>query len=77
MSSGICSFLSGRSVFVTGGTGFAGRSLIGKLVVSCPDIAAVYVLVRAKKGVGTKDRLAAILASIPLQEERLLNKVKA
>jgi nucleoside-diphosphate-sugar epimerase len=38
--------LSGRSVLLTGATGYVGRLVLEQLLRCCPDIAAVYVLVR-------------------------------
>ena len=54
--SDIVEFYRGRSVFITGATGFLGKVLVEKLLRSCPDIKAVYLLIRPKKGqdVGTR-----------------------
>jgi hypothetical protein len=35
-----------RCIFVTGGTGFIGKSVLEKLLRSCPKIDAIYVLAR-------------------------------
>ncbi|XP_077518786.1 putative fatty acyl-CoA reductase CG5065 isoform X1 [Amblyomma americanum] len=59
-SSEIADFFAGRSVFLTGITGFLGKVVIEKLLRSCPDIGNVYVLVREKKGLKGKDRLNQI-----------------
>lgn len=47
-------------VFITGGTGFMGKVLIEKLLRSCPQIARVFVLMRAKRGKSLEDRLKLI-----------------
>uniref|UniRef100_A0A182PNZ7 Fatty acyl-CoA reductase n=1 Tax=Anopheles epiroticus TaxID=199890 RepID=A0A182PNZ7_9DIPT len=47
-------------VFITGGTGFMGKVLIEKLLRSCPHIARVFVLMRAKRGKSLEERLKEI-----------------
>jgi fatty acyl-CoA reductase len=39
-------FYSGRSVFITGATGFMGKVLVEKLLRSCPGIDRLYFLIR-------------------------------
>ena len=53
----ISGFYAGRSVFITGATGFMGKVLIEKLLRSCPDIKYLYLLMRPKKGVAIQTRL--------------------
>ncbi|RZC41900.1 fatty acyl-CoA reductase -like, partial [Asbolus verrucosus] len=50
-------FYSGKSIFITGGTGFLGTILIEKLLRSCSDLAAIYVLARNKKGKNLQTRI--------------------
>ncbi|XP_034839173.1 putative fatty acyl-CoA reductase CG5065 isoform X2 [Maniola hyperantus] len=50
-------FYRGRSVLVTGGTGFMGKVLLEKLLYSVPDVRRVYVLVRPKRGKSVSQRL--------------------
>lgn len=53
-------FFNGKEIFITGGTGFIGKVLIEKLLRSSPDIKAIYLLMREKKGQKIEDRLMAI-----------------
>ncbi|XP_041971044.1 fatty acyl-CoA reductase 1-like [Aricia agestis] len=41
-------YFKGKTVFLTGGSGFIGKVLIEKLLRCCPDIDAIYVLMRGK-----------------------------
>jgi fatty acyl-CoA reductase len=59
-SSEIGEFFAGQSVLITGGTGFIGAVLLEKLLRACPEIAAVYLLIRPKRLVGVHDRLGAL-----------------
>lgn len=52
---------AGRSVLVTGATGFLGKVLIEKLLFSVTGIKNVYLLIRAKNGLGPKQRMEKIL----------------
>lgn len=62
-------FYRGRSVLVTGATGFIGKALVEKLLRCCPDIECVFVLVRAKRGASPQQRLAKMLA-LPVSTEQ-------
>jgi len=60
-------FYAGRSVFITGATGFMGKVLTEKLLRSCPEINTIYLLTRGKRGVDPVTRVHALLDS-PLFE---------
>ncbi|KAJ7329297.1 hypothetical protein JRQ81_015471 [Phrynocephalus forsythii] len=46
----VAAYYSGKSVLVTGATGFMGKVLIEKLLRSSPNVKAIYILVRPKAG---------------------------
>ncbi|CAN7998460.1 unnamed protein product [Ixodes hexagonus] len=60
-TSDIADFFAGKSVFLTGITGFLGKVLLEKMLRSCPDIGNIFVLIREKKGQKGRDRLKQIL----------------
>jgi alcohol-forming fatty acyl-CoA reductase len=60
-------FYAGQEIFITGGSGFMGKVLIEKLLRSCPDIKAIYILLRPKKGKSIKERLK-VITDLPLFE---------
>ena len=54
-------FYAGKTVFITGGTGFLGKVLLEKLLRSCPRVKKVYLLVRSKKNVSPTQRIKELL----------------
>lgn len=65
MVDSIAGYFVGRSIFVTGGTGFMGKVLIEKLLRSCPGIEKIYVLIRPSKKGSPEERLANMI-SVPV-----------
>lgn len=57
---GVCKWYSGRSVFITGGTGYMGKVLIEKLLRECDDIKYIYLLCRPKRGFSPNARIEQI-----------------
>nr|XP_023018626.1 putative fatty acyl-CoA reductase CG5065 [Leptinotarsa decemlineata] len=51
-------FFRGKSIFITGGSGFIGRVLIEKLLRSCPDLKNIYMILRPKKGRSIEERIS-------------------
>ena len=53
----------GKTLFITGTTGFVGKVVLEKILRSLSDIKRVYVMVRAKKGFTPMQRLSEIFSS--------------
>ncbi|CAG4948944.1 unnamed protein product [Parnassius apollo] len=56
-------YYKGKTLFVTGGSGFMGKVLIEKLLYSCTELDRIYLLLRNKKDVKSEDRLQSIYSS--------------
>ncbi|XP_045485742.1 putative fatty acyl-CoA reductase CG5065 [Pieris rapae] len=61
----VSDYYAGKSVFVTGATGFVGKVFIERLLSNCKDIENVFVLIRPKRGADTGKRLQKIF-DVPL-----------
>ncbi|XP_046743275.1 putative fatty acyl-CoA reductase CG5065 [Diprion similis] len=66
----IARWYRGRTVFITGATGFMGKVLLEKLLRSCPEIGPIYILVREKKDVLSHERVENMLTSDLFKELR-------
>ncbi len=62
----VCEAFAGRTVLLTGVTGFVGSLVLEQLLRTCPEIAKIYVVVRQKHGVSTQDRFHKMLNTNPL-----------
>jgi len=74
-------FYQGKTVFITGATGFMGKVLLEKLLRST-EVSRVYLLIRPKKGVPTQARLhtlmeAAVFDRLRKDNKEFLHKVEA
>ncbi|XP_026465078.1 fatty acyl-CoA reductase 1-like [Ctenocephalides felis] len=54
-------FFVDKTIFITGGSGFMGKCIIEKLLRSCPDLEAIYLLIRPKRGKTAANRVQEIL----------------
>lgn len=59
----IAEFYTGRSLLITGGTGFMGKMVVEKLIRSCPRLDRIYLLVRRKGQHSPQERVNAMLES--------------
>ena len=50
-------YFTGKSIFITGVTGFIGKALVEKLLRSCPEVGNIFCLIRPKRGRNGKERL--------------------
>ncbi|CAF1207752.1 unnamed protein product [Adineta ricciae] len=66
-------FFNGKSVFITGGTGFVGKQIIEKLLRSCSDIRCIYILIRSKRGANINIRIDQLCSSPLFDKIRSLN----
>lgn len=60
---GIKDFFRGRSIFITGSTGYMGKVLLEKLLRTCADVGVVYLLLRPKSSMEPKRRVEELLQS--------------
>jgi hypothetical protein len=61
----VAEFFRGRSIFVTGASGFMGKVLLEKLLYSCTDLRIIYVLMRSKRN-KTPEQRAEEMFKIPV-----------
>ncbi|XP_039664890.1 fatty acyl-CoA reductase 1 isoform X1 [Perca fluviatilis] len=54
-------YYTGKTVLITGATGFMGKVLLEKLLRSCPGVKSVYVMVRSKAGHSPQARIADVI----------------
>lgn len=55
--------LEGKTIFITGGSGFLGKVLIEKILRKSPNIKKIYLLMRTKKGKDSKQRIVELFNS--------------
>ncbi|XP_015781650.1 fatty acyl-CoA reductase 1 [Tetranychus urticae] len=77
----VIKFYNGKSVFITGASGFIGKAVIYKLLKVCPDIGNIYILLRGKRGLTSDQRVVKVLENNCFDEFRttnpdLLKKIK-
>ena len=75
-------FFKGKTIFLTGTTGFVGKVVLEKFIRSLPDFKKIYVMVRPKKSVSVQERLekeilnAEIFDSLYAQNPNLKDQMR-
>ncbi|OQR73266.1 fatty acyl-CoA reductase-like [Tropilaelaps mercedesae] len=63
-------FFNGRSVFITGASGFLGKVLLEKLLYSCHGLVNIYCLIRSKDNETPQERLEKLLEAPIFERSR-------
>ncbi|KAH9636843.1 hypothetical protein HF086_017798 [Spodoptera exigua] len=66
-------FYAGRSILITGATGFMGKVLVERILATCPDVGRLHLLMRDKKGHSPQKRLAQLKQSQVFDNVRARN----
>ncbi|XP_026739795.1 putative fatty acyl-CoA reductase CG5065 [Trichoplusia ni] len=66
-------FYAGRSVLITGATGFMGKVLVERILSTCPDVGRLHLLMRDKRGHSPLKRLAQLKQSLVFDNVRARN----
>lgn len=53
-------FMAGKTIFITGGTGFMGKVLLEKLLRDCSDLKCIYVLLRSKDEIQLQEKITKL-----------------
>uniref|UniRef100_A0A336LBT4 Fatty acyl-CoA reductase n=2 Tax=Culicoides sonorensis TaxID=179676 RepID=A0A336LBT4_CULSO len=64
---------AGKNIFISGSTGFLGKILVEKLLRDCPDLNALYLMIRAKRGQGPEERRKDYINHLVFKEVRETN----
>lgn len=67
----IAAFYGGKSILITGATGFLGKVLIEKLCRTSPDLKVIYILVRPKAGHTLQQRVSQIDPTLTVELEAI------
>lgn len=61
-------FYAGKTIFITGASGFMGKVLIEKLLYSCSDLKEIIILMRSKRGKSCEQRVREF-SKLPVIEQ--------
>ena len=56
----IVDFYKGKTIFITGATGFVAKVVLEKIMRCAPEFKRIYLMVRPKKGLSLESRLEEI-----------------
>ena len=62
----ISEFYAGKTVFLTGVTGFLGKILLAQLLQHCPKVKKIICLIRGRQGVSASSRFEKEVFSLEL-----------
>lgn len=63
-------FYVGKTIFITGASGFMGKVLVEKLLYSCSDVKEILILMREKRGVSGRERVEGF-KKLPVSNKNL------
>lgn len=66
-------FYAGKTVFLTGSTGYMGKCLVEKLLRGCPDLNRIYLLVREKRGKQPEERIDSFFDDVVSFKEIIMS----
>lgn len=69
--SSLTDFYADATVFVTGGTGYLGKTLVERLLRSVPEIKCIYLLMRTMKGMSGEGRLETLRSNRVSEIDRI------
>ena len=68
----VSEFYARKNIFLTGATGFVGKVLLEKLLRCCPDIGAIYCLIRSKRNQKAPERLRNLFNDKVMRAKRVV-----
>ena len=72
-SNSIQKFYAGKTIFITGASGFMGKVLIEKILYSFSNVKEILILIRPKKGMSGKERVESF-KKLPVNNKKILQK---
>lgn len=69
----IANWYAGKTLLITGSTGFMGKVLVEKLLRDCPDIKEMNLLMRTKRGLEPEQRREDYINHMVIKKNNVLN----